>query len=273
MHQAPRLTGRNNVAPGYRRFPLHPALAPYVQALLVQTDPTTASEESHRVLPAPYAVIGFQWRGRLSAVQANGESRLAPAGVTGLQSGARLFRAERGTHSALAYLSPAGGQALLGCPMSALTDRHVALQDVLGGRMAAAMIDSVQNTISTECFAARVQDCLLQLAGRTTHTVHPAIAEAIRRINQTNGVQRIGALARDLQVGRRQLERLFSTEVGVGPKTYASLVRFEWVAGQLHSQRPVDLALDAGYADQSHLIRNFSELAGITPARFIKINR
>jgi transcriptional regulator GlxA family with amidase domain len=80
----------------------------------------------------------------------------------------------------------------------------------------------------------------------------------------------MAALARRLDVSRRQLERSFLRDLGIGPKMYARIVRLNTVLARLDEVErasAVDVALEAGYFDQPHLLRDFRLLAGRSPRR------
>jgi transcriptional regulator GlxA family with amidase domain len=78
-------------------------------------------------------------------------------------------------------------------------------------------------------------------------------------------------LAPFVTVGERQLERLFVERIGYGPKVFARVMRVQHAVGSLASRAPGSLAswarfaVECGYADQAHLIREFRALAGVTP--------
>lgn len=78
-------------------------------------------------------------------------------------------------------------------------------------------------------------------------------------------------VAEVVELSPRQLRRRFRTEAGIGPKLLARMVRLQGFI-RLAEDRPREstarLALEAGYYDQAHLIRDFRELAGTTPGRF-----
>jgi methylphosphotriester-DNA--protein-cysteine methyltransferase len=80
---------------------------------------------------------------------------------------------------------------------------------------------------------------------------------------------RVAWLARDLGVGERQLERAFVERVGVGPKALVRVARLQALLPRIDTaQAPVPwatLALDLGYADQAHMVREVKRLAGVTP--------
>ena len=78
---------------------------------------------------------------------------------------------------------------------------------------------------------------------------------------------RIGALAEAIGCSRKHLVSQFRAQVGLPPKSVARILRFERAEKLLSRSgaRPLEVALACGYFDQSHLIRDFRELAGATP--------
>ena len=79
-------------------------------------------------------------------------------------------------------------------------------------------------------------------------------------------------------MGERRLQRAFDRSVGVSPKVLARVLRFRRAVRQLDgaASRPgswAGLAALAGYADQSHFIREFRALAGLTPAAYLRERR
>jgi AraC-like DNA-binding protein len=76
----------------------------------------------------------------------------------------------------------------------------------------------------------------------------------------------IDELARRHRVSRRQLERDFRRCLGVAPRTYARLVRFQRAACAIADGMPLaQVAAEHGFADQAHMTRVFGETAGVTP--------
>ncbi len=93
------------------------------------------------------------------------------------------------------------------------------------------------------------------------------MVRAARRLVSGGSVTEVGALARQIGLSERQLRRAFSTAVGVGPKEYLRMVRFER-ATQALSLPGGRVAAAAGYYDQAHLIADFQQLARMTPRAF-----
>ncbi|HWB54262.1 MAG TPA: helix-turn-helix transcriptional regulator, partial [Tepidisphaeraceae bacterium] len=99
--------------------------------------------------------------------------------------------------------------------------------------------------------------------------VHADLLAAVDRIIASAGQYKIESIADQIGIGKRQLERLFRLQVGVGPKEFASLARFNWLIANWHKRRSwCELATNAGYADQAHFIRNFRARTGVTPGEF-----
>lgn len=252
------------------RVSIHPALAPYVEVILIE-DPAGAppAPAPYEVLPKPFPVIGFQYRGRLEVLRDGGPQLLARGGITGLQVTRRAFRPGPETRSVLVMLRPHGAWTLLGCPMSEVAGDHVPLGSILPATSTRELEDRLQEASGVEELADRVQSFFLDLLDRSRCRPHPAVLEAVGRIRRAHGAYPVEALAHDLGISRRQMERLFKLQVGVGPKELASLTRFEWVLEQLPRRGSwVDLAYDAGYADQSHFVRSFTARTGRSPGEF-----
>ena len=99
-----------------------------------------------------------------------------------------------------------------------------------------------------------------------------AVEAAVGRLLAERGQTRLPALAATAELSERQLERRFRSAVGLGPKALARLVRFQEVYRRLGEDAPADwalIALDCGYFDQAHLLRDFRELAGSPPSRLL----
>lgn len=103
------------------------------------------------------------------------------------------------------------------------------------------------------------------------YTDDPAMARALSMLDGGADESRIAVVARAVGMSERQLERRFRARVGVTPKHYARLRRFER-AVTLARQSPslTAAAIDAGYYDQAHFIRDFRTFVGEAPGAFLK---
>jgi transcriptional regulator GlxA family with amidase domain len=85
---------------------------------------------------------------------------------------------------------------------------------------------------------------------------------------QSSGSVRVSELARQTGLGIRQFERRFAREIGISPKLYARIVRFE-AALQRRAVSPTtrwtEIAHALGYHDQMHMVHDFTRLSGDSP--------
>ncbi len=117
---------------------------------------------------------------------------------------------------------------------------------------------------------AVIEDSLRKLAGDARAT--PRVDAAVRLIAFRRGVVSVGELAQAVGLTSRQLHRRFVRAVGVSPKHYAKIVQVNEVFGALLAgdyEHIRELALDHGYYDQAHFIRDFQRFVGMSPMRFL----
>jgi len=166
-------------------------------------------------------------------------------------------------------LTPLGAYTLTGLPLCELAGACVPLADVFGreGTELAARVRASEDW--DERFDIVEAFLLRRVAAGPT--ADPAVAWAFERLRATRGAARVEALAAELRCSRRYLRDGFVRQVGLSPKVVARLMRFHHVREQIGRApaRWSDVAHSAGYADQSHLNREFRELAGTTPSDFV----
>lgn len=236
----------------------------YVRSISVSSSASTPLP--YRVLPTLGPVLGFQFRGRIAVRRDSGDELLALSGITGMQSSAKLFVPDADTGTVLVRFSAFGAYRLLGCSMDALTNAHVPLAELVP---TIRELESRVNESSPEQAAALVRTWIERTFENERATVHPDVLASVHRIRATRGREPIEHVADEVGVGRRQLERLFRTQVGIAPKELASLVRFRWLLARMNARTSwADLADEAGYADQSHMVRSFVRRTGMTPTEY-----
>lgn len=159
--------------------------------------------------------------------------------------------------------SALGYQALIKAPLGEWTnpDHYVAAHDVLHS----LLIEQIQTVLNqTNDFAVRsegVSDALL------LHLKHPKLDSRLLRFMHSA----LNPGFDDLGVSLRQLRRISHMYLGVSPKDFIRVARFQAALHQM-SASPQWPAWVHFYYDQSHFIREFKNLAGATPGNFLKMS-
>ena len=190
--------------------------------------------------------------------------------LSGLQEGAIRVESRRGTHLLSARLSPLGAIELLGPVVAQHANTIVDLRTLLGTR-ARALLASVRSATTPEARFAALEQFLR--SHRAAVAVPEFVGAAARAIEVQHGNVRVSTLHDASGVSRKHLAVTFKRFLGVSPKSFAKIHRFVWTLDQLRSSQAVDwsrLALDAGYADQSHLVRDFRRIGGKAATVFLE---
>jgi len=186
--------------------------------------------------------------------------------VGGVRSSFYVRDVSQPMRSVGAELLPGAAQALFGVPADELAERHTALDDLWGraaGEARARILEAGDPARSLDVFEGLLRARLPVVRG-----LHPAVAHALNRFAE--GAD-IGDVVADTGYSHRRFIALFRAAVGLGPKRYCRVRRFQQVLdhGPQHTSW-VELALAAGYSDQPHLNREFRELAGVSPRHFLR---
>lgn len=215
------------------------------------------------VLPTAGAVLGLQSCGRVQA----GEKLLSVAGVTGIQDSVRHYAHIGETHSLLVRFTPQGA-ACLGVPALELSGQSLALDALIAPARVREAHERLLDAASVRERVAVVEELLLGLPFVEDRLIEHAAALLS---GGSCDAASVAAVARELALSERQLERRFLSRIGISPKRFVMLRRFERAVELI--QRSASLthaALDAGYYDQSHFIREFRRFAGAAPGRFLR---
>ncbi|MFJ7416625.1 helix-turn-helix domain-containing protein [Streptomyces sp. NPDC098077] len=169
-------------------------------------------------------------------------------------------------------LTPLGARAVYGMPASALADRLVPLDELLGA-LGDELVDRLRAETTWAARFAALDELLLRAVGRSDGgdslpRVRPEVAEAWRSLVAARGRVQVAAVAAELGWSRRYLTERFRNEVGLSPKTFARVLRFEHAHELATAHTPLpwaEVATLSGYADQAHLVRDWGEFTGRSP--------
>jgi len=170
-----------------------------------------------------------------------------------------------------AVFRPGGVPSATGVAADELFGRWIGAQDIWG-RHASWLYDRLRTATSVAARLEVLEDALATwLARRAPAKTHPAVVHAIGVLEDAARVHTVRSLHAELTIGGRHFTQLFREAVGMPPKRFARVQRFQRALAALDAVSEPDwpqLALDAGYHDQPHMAREFREFAGLSPTRY-----
>ncbi|MEI2779463.1 MAG: helix-turn-helix domain-containing protein [Tetrasphaera sp.] len=165
-------------------------------------------------------------------------------------------------------LTPAGARALLGAPAAQFQSGSVPLADVLGplGTRIRERVGSARTW--PERFAVVTQELAAIVDGGAV--IEAPVRRAWKLLARSRGGIPIGAVAQDVGWSARHLTDRFAREFGPTPKLAGRMMRFERSRALIGRAALADIAIRCGYADQSHLVRDWRQFAGASPTQWLR---
>lgn len=186
--------------------------------------------------------------------------------VSGARSRFHVREATAGAYAIGMQIRPGFAGLILGIPAEELARAHTSLDDVWGGA-ALALRERLLDTRG----AARQLDLLERtvVARLTTRFApHPAVATALARFGSVATGWEIAPVRRETQLSHRRFVQLFQRQVGLGPKQLCRVLRLRRALH--HAKHRVatwaEIAVAAGYYDQSHFVHELKDIAGVSPS-------
>jgi AraC-like DNA-binding protein len=244
------------------------ALSPYPECLwAVWDERPREGRQPERVVPDGCPELIVHLADPFSRLHETKWTRQPRVFLAGTLTRPWMLRPGRRVRTLGARFRPGAAAAFFDFPMDSAADREVALAHLVDQGKARRLMHRLARARGREAGWALVEAWLLERL--QAGSGHASVAKpAVDLVLRARGRLRIDALADRLGWGRRRLERAFARDLGIGPKLFARIVRLNGVLatlGEAERARAVDLALDAGYFDQAHLLRDFRLLAGRRP--------
>ncbi|HTK52726.1 MAG TPA: AraC family transcriptional regulator [Gemmatimonadaceae bacterium] len=256
----------------YRELNPAPALRPYVRCYWILRADETADTSPQRVLPDGCVEIIINLGARFIRHDESGRLERQPRELVVGPTTRHMTIASTGAIRLVGVrFAPGGAVPFLSIAPHEVRDTAPSLAEVaspLSGAVAerlAAAPPGAEGSVLDSALGAR-------LARARRLTDHRLLA-SMRAARTADRPLRVDALMSLTGLGARQLERTFRDHVGFGPKTLCRLLRFQHVVRAIEpAMRPswARLAAQHGYADQSHLAREFREFAGTTLTRYVR---
>ena len=166
-----------------------------------------------------------------------------------------------------AYFRPGCASRFFDTPLSDLADTAVPVDDIWGTRRSPS-----PSELADLDEAARIDRLESILLARLRHQRQPTTSVDIEGLAgsalREGGRATVEDMARAAGVSRQHLARTFRERIGVGPKRFSRLARFQSVLAYAGTRVAIDwarVALDMGFADQSHMVAECRQFSGLTP--------
>jgi AraC-like DNA-binding protein len=168
------------------------------------------------------------------------------------------------------HFRPGGAFPFLGLPAGELADTHVDLETLWGPSADWLWERLCEARTSAERFQL-LQEALLSRLCRGVEQ-HYAVSAALEMFGKNQAGPRVREAAKYLGLSQRRLIQVFKAEVGMTPKLFSRIQRFQKTRTFIQHNPSInwaDLAIDLGYFDQSHFIREFLEFSGLSPTDYL----
>ena len=272
----------------------HPDLRAFVKGYLTSSSvlPTPVRERHLPSTEVPLLInLGAPHR-HLNAAQPDKWTNRDGAWIVGLQNSRLLTEASGERDFLVVRFTPIGAHLFLRTPMHALAGQ-VADLSAIDPALASAVLDRVGGAKTWSDRFERIEELIANRIAQTTVPI--GISQAWYRLEASYGHLSLTHLASLVDCSHRTLIAKFRTCIGQTPKATARLLRFNRAIRSLNelvrdggselAGKPfiesderrnrsetvswADIAVDCGYFDQSHFIKEFSHFAGTTPSDFV----
>ncbi len=166
---------------------------------------------------------------------------------------------------------PGGFRPFIGAPVSSLSNRVFDLSDILGAAARGLCERALAHT-DHQATIGVIENFLRQFDPRADDSLD-LVQRIANRVIDDRTITRVEQIVDEFDIGKRSLQRVFDDYVGVSPKWMIQRFRLheasERIAASAHV-RWSDIALELGYADQAHFIRDFKKLIGKSPADYAR---
>jgi len=172
----------------------------------------------------------------------------------------------------IVVFQPSGINLLMGIPADELRDNIIRTEELFGWQGV-----KLQEKLSEQAnFKERLKllnTFFTELIAKKSFTNQTLIQASLNFIIKNRGVISINQLVKYTGYTERHIERKFSEAIGLNPKKFSSIIKLHSFLGYL-KENPKNftvIAYEAGYSDQSHLIKEFKKYTGMTPTEYVNI--
>ena len=168
------------------------------------------------------------------------------------------------------HFKPGGAFPFFDLPADELHNLHVSLED-LWGTEASLLRERLLEAPTPEQKFCVLESCLLEKAFKPLER-HRAVEGALALFYNIHTAPAVAEVSDHIGISSRRLIQLFSHQVGLTPKLFCRVRRFQRILQLIHQGGEFDwagLAAGCGYFDQAHFIHDFNAFSGMTPSIYL----
>jgi len=259
----------------YQEFIPSPSLRRFIKCYWLLHDETGVPSEFERIIPdgSPELIIhlGLPFEERINGVVKQQETSFL---YGQLFSSIEICPSIRPRVAGIKF-HPYGLPGFTSIPQTELVGKRNSIKEVFPFLPLEEWLDKLNSEGNTETLFSAIDQMMLFLMIKQRNFPEDKIEKlklAVSILQTSNGLLKIDELTRSLNMSRRELERKFNRYVGLSPKQLARIFRLQFaLQSESKSDLLTHLALEAGYYDQAHFIRDFSSMVDQTPSQYFQM--
>ena len=258
----------------YKVYTPSPELQSFVKCFWTLEDGGSKEPVKQRVIPDGCMELIFHYGDLYKQYFEDGSAIVQPRSFIFGQITTYLEIAPTGKSGIVAArFLPDGLTPLLSMPVAHLENKATSL-DILFGEKGRALENQILSAVDNEGRIKLIEDFLLARLAQQ-QTVDTIARNCVEVIFQSQGQVDVGDLSDKMNIHRRNMERKFTSAIGLSPKQLSKVVRLQATLKMLQTQQFTNLtslAYENGYYDQAHFIKDFKEFTGMSPKSFFADN-
>ena len=256
----------------YQALPPHPSLSNCIASyFFIEMENGTAVDEL--VIPDGTHGLMFVQQARFTRYCSTGENKVCGSYLFGQKSKAVYYGFDTpGLHCFGVKFHPHGLKRFTEMPVSEFKDTMVEAPLVLGKEFS-RLEDRALSANNAEEKKTLLDAYFIQKIQREEEQDYLLVISVLTEIHRNKGQMEIADLLLSFGLNYKRLERLFKKHIGLSPKAYCCIVRFNatlFYQAKNPSDNLTQLAYSAGYFDQMHFVKEVKHFTNLTPSEFFQ---
>ena len=252
-------------------FEPHELLKPFIHSIQIMEIDQDEGFNKQKIVPYGLTGLFFNYKGPTIQTDEIHSRRVLPMAFVGGLTDCPIIIDGVGSIGMVAFnFYPEGLYHFVRDSMTQITNNTIDLRDIMGDKVRIIQ-ERLAETSDNYAKIDLLQQFLIEHLKSKRITYNKALEIAQLKLLASSGNVTIHELIDETGVSISSLERYFRNQIGISPKSYASILRFNNVFKQLkqyNSLKWQDIVYNCGYYDQAHLIREFSRYTGETPRSY-----